>query len=66
MTTPYPIVNQIVHPPEVEAATSSDTELVGIGGVEAEEGHVAGKNGLDNLQLGRMDPKVLPVKGKRA
>lgn len=24
----YPIVNQIVHPPEVEAASSSDTELV--------------------------------------
>lgn len=47
--TSYPVVNQIVHPPEVEAASSSDTELVGIGRVEAEERHVARKNGFDNL-----------------
>lgn len=46
----YPIVNQVVHPPEIEATSSSDTKLVGIGRVKAEERHVARKNSLDNLR----------------
>lgn len=48
----YPIVNQVVHPPEIEATSSSDTKLVGIGRVEAEERHVARKNSFDNLWAG--------------
>lgn len=45
----HPIVNQVVHPPEVESTGSSDTELVGIGRVEAEERHVPRKNSFHNL-----------------
>ncbi len=37
----HPIVDQVVHPPKIEATGSSDTELIGIGRVEAEERHVA-------------------------
>lgn len=60
----HPIVNQIVHPPEVEAASSSDTELVGVGRVEAEERHVAGENGFDNLKAGSIR-KASPVNTRK-
>lgn len=47
---PYPVVDEIVNPPEVETAGASDAKLVGIRRVEAEECHVARKHGLDDLK----------------
>lgn len=56
----YPIVNKVVHPPEIEATSSSDAKLIRVGWVEAEERHVTRKNGFDDL-TGMVDLGASPV-----